>query len=115
MPLPIILTGAYLATNLALMLWLERERANGRVPGHRVAAASFVLRFGPPVAGLLYLVTISGDWLFFVFVIAFFAGSFWLMDGLLAFTTPARGPDAMKSGWDDRSVRARSSTDRDRS
>jgi hypothetical protein len=90
MPLPIALTVAYLAVNLPLMYWLERERARGRMPAPRVAALSSLLRYGPPLAGAAYLVTISGDWPFVLFVIAFFAGAFWLLDGLLNY--PERPP-----------------------
>ncbi|MCA1588772.1 MAG: hypothetical protein LC744_09085 [Chloroflexi bacterium] len=90
MPLPITLTVAYLAVNLPLMYWLELERARGRAPAPRVAALSSLLRYGPPLAGAGYLVTISGDWPFVLFVIAFFAGAFWLLDGLLNY--PERPP-----------------------
>jgi hypothetical protein len=115
MPLPITLTIAYLAINLAMMLWLERERANGRMPSRGVSALSIALRFGPPLLGVIYLELIAGDWLFLAFVAAFFATSFWLMDGLLAVTTPLRGPEAMRSGWDDRGAGAPSRTDGERS
>jgi hypothetical protein len=115
MNLPIALTLAYLAINLAMMLWLERERSNGRRPSRSVAALSIALRFGPPLLGVIYLELIAGDWMFLVFVVAFFAASFWLMDGLLTVTTPLRGPEAMRSGWDDRGARAPSGTDRERS
>lgn len=111
MPLPIALTVVYLAVNLALLYWLERERAEGRPPAPRVAGLSLALRFGPPLVGLGYLVTIAGDWLFFVVVIAFFGSAFWLMDGALGYTTPANGTEAMRSGWDDRG----SNTERERS
>lgn len=111
MPLPITLTVAYLAVNLALMVWLEHERAHDREPSDRVTVIAGALRYGPPLAGLVYLVTITGDWLFLGFVLAFFAGAFWLMDGLLAFTGPSNGREAMRSGWDDR----RSNADRERS
>jgi len=115
MNLPIALTIAYLAINLAMMLWLERERSSGRRPSRGVSGLSNALRFGPPLLGVIYLELIAGDWLFLVFVAAFFAASFWLMDGLLAVTTPPRGPDAMRSGWDERGARAPSRTDRERS
>jgi hypothetical protein len=113
MPLPITLALAYLGVNVVLMVWLERERAQDRAAGRRMSVIAPLLRYGPPVLGLIYLVTLAGDWMFFVFVIIFFAASFWLMDGLLAFTVPARGPDAMRNGWDDRNVRAQSSSDRE--
>ena len=115
MNLPIALTLAYLAINLAMMLWLEHERSNGRRPSRGVSALSIALRFGPPLLGVIYLELIAGDWLFLLFVAAFFAASFWLMDGLLAVTTRPRGPEAMRSGWDDRGARSPSRTDRERS
>ena len=102
MNVPIALTLVYLATNVAMMLWLERERTHGRSPSRGVSVLSNVLRFGPPLVGVIYLEMIAGDWLFLVFVAAFFAASFWLMDGLLAYTAPPNGSDAMRSGWDDR-------------
>jgi hypothetical protein len=112
MTLPIALTVAYLAINFAIMLWLERERAHGRTPARRVAVLAAMLRYGPPVVGLVYLVTIAGDWLFFLFVIGFFAANFWMMDGVLGSTnTQAKGPEPMRSGWDDRGSKA----DRERS
>ena len=86
MPLPIALTLAYLAVNLALTVWLERERAAGRRPSRRLTIISNALRYGPPLAGAIYLVAIAGDWPFILFVLAFFAGAFWLMDGLLAYS-----------------------------
>ena len=86
MPLPIALTLAYLAVNLALTVWLERERDAGRRPAPRLTLLSSVLRYGPPLAGAIYLVAIAGDWPFILFVLAFFAGAFWLMDGLLAYS-----------------------------
>jgi uncharacterized membrane protein len=113
MPLPIALTIAYLTVNLAMIVWLELERANGREPSWRVSAGAIALRFGPPLVGLIYLEMIAGDLLFLVFVGVFFVASFWLMDGLLAVTTPTKTSDSMRSGWDERSIRARSSTDRE--
>jgi hypothetical protein len=113
MNLPIALTLAYLAINLAMMLWLEGERSRGHRPSRGVSALANALRFGPPLLGVIYLELIAGDWLFLVFVAAFFAASFWLLDGLLAVTTPRRGPEPMRSGWDDRAARAPSGTDRE--
>lgn len=115
MNLPITLTIAYLAINLAIMLWLEHERSSGRQPSRGVSALSIALRFGPPLLGVIYLELIAGDWLFLFFVAVFFATSFWLMDGLLTVTTPSRGSEAMRSGWDDRGARTPSRTDRERS
>ena len=114
MLLPVVFALTYLAVNLVLMVWLERERAHGRAPADRVTALSLVLRFGPPLLGLLYLVTLAGDWLFFVFVLAFFAGAFWLMNGLAAFTGPGPRREAMRSGWDDRHAGAEMNGDRNR-
>jgi hypothetical protein len=102
MNVPIALTLAYLAINVPMMLWLERERADGRGVSREVSALAIVLRYGPPLVGLIYLEVIAGDWLFLFFVAAFFAAAFWLMDGLLAYTAPPRGHDAMRSGWDER-------------
>ena len=110
MPLPLTVALAYLAVNLAVMVWLERRNAAGRPPSGRVRLLAAGLRYGLPLLGLVYLVTISGDWLFFLFVALFFAACFWMMDGLLAFTVPTNEPDAMHSGWDDR---GRSSSDRE--
>jgi hypothetical protein len=113
MPTPILLAIAYLLVNLVFMLWIELGRANGYPPTPRVAWLSAFLRFGPPLAGLVYLVTISGDWLFFVFVIVFFGTAFWLMDGLLSDATPRRGSEPMRRGWDDRNANSRVNRDRD--
>jgi len=111
MPLPITLAVAYLAVNFAIMLWLERERAHDRHPARNVAVLATGLRYGPPLVGLVYLVTIAGDWVFFLFVIGFFAAAFWMLDGVLGYTTPPTGPEPMRSGWDDRG----SKPDRERS
>ena len=91
MPLPIALTLAYLAINLAVMVWLERARAQEREVSWRTAGLAGVLRYGPPLAGAVYLLTISGDWLFALLVLGFFAVSAWLMTGMLAYTN--HGPD----------------------
>ena len=71
-----------------------------------MATLSTALRWGPPLAGVVYLEAVAGDWLFLVFVLAFFAGAFWLLDGLMALTntTSGGGSEAMRSGWDDRTV-----------
>ena len=118
MSLPVAIALTYLAVNVAMMAWVELRRTTREpsddgltAPSDRVLILSNVLRYGPPLAALLYLVTIAGDWLFFVFVAVFFAGSFWMMDGLLAHTTTTPSKrDAMHRGWDDR---GRSSTDRE--
>ena len=93
MTLPIALAGTYLAINIAIMIWFERERAQGREPARFAVIGSRVLRYGPPLVGAAYLVAIAGDWPFLLFVGAFFAGAFWLLDGLLAYTTPPRGSE----------------------
>ena len=106
MPLAVVLAVAYLAINLAIMVRLERERAQGRVPAPRASALANLVRYGPPLAGVVYLVALTGDWAFVLFVLAFFAGAFWLLDGLLfTHTGPSAGSEAMRSGWDDRTVR----------
>jgi hypothetical protein len=93
MPLPIVLAVTYLAINLAIMIWFERERAHGREPGHAAVASSRILRYGPPLAGAAYLVVIAGDWPFVLLVGAFFIGAFWMLDGLLASQSPSREGD----------------------
>lgn len=90
----IALTLTWFATNLGLMIWQERERAAGRYLSGAFPTAVAILRYGPPLAGVVYLVAISGDWLFFGFVLGFFALSAWLMNGLLAFRDP--GPDSRR-------------------
>jgi hypothetical protein len=85
------LTVAYLAVNLALMVWIERERAHEREISWQLGMLTAVLRYGPPLAGVIYLLTISGDWIFALFVVAFFGIAAWLMNGLLAYTS--FGPD----------------------
>lgn len=90
MPLPILLTLAYLAVNLAITVWVERHRAAGRPPPRGLTALSATLRWGPPLLGLVYLEVVAQDWLFVIFVVAFFALAFWLLDGLLNY--PADPP-----------------------
>jgi hypothetical protein len=90
MPLPVILTIAYLAVNLALTVPIERDRAAGRTPPRELSAVSAALRWGPPLAGVIYLEFVAGDWLFVAFVVAFFGLAFWLLDGLLNY--PADPP-----------------------
>jgi hypothetical protein len=90
MPAPVILATAYLVINLAIEVWLARAQARERVLPAWVIGVARTLRYGPPLAGLLYLVTIAGDWPFVVFVAAFFAGGFWMLDGLLNY--PNRPP-----------------------
>lgn len=87
MPLPVTLTVAYLGINLAIMVWLVREETHGHAVPFKVRVLSRTLRYGPPLLGVLYLVTVAGDWPFVLFVGAFFAGAFWLLDGLLNYPT----------------------------
>lgn len=85
------LTIAYLVINAMLMVWIERERAQGREIPWQVGIVAAVLRYGPPLAGMTYLLTISGDWVFALFIVGFFLLAAWLMSGLLAYTS--LGPD----------------------
>lgn len=87
MPLPVTLAATYLLVNLAVTIWLVREETGGRVPPGWAIVLSRTLRYGPPFAGVLYLVTRAGDWPFVLFVAAFFAGAVWLLDGLLNYPT----------------------------
>lgn len=87
MPLPVTLAATYLAVNLVLTVWIVREETAGREPATWLVALSRTLRYGPPLAGLIYLVTRAGDWPFVLFVATFFAGAFWLLDGLLNYPT----------------------------
>ena len=96
MSIPILLTVAYLAINVPVMVWLERERSSGREISWQVSGIVGVLRYGPPLAGALYLLTISGDWLFAIFVLGFFGTAAWLMSGLLSFTNPGQEPDSRR-------------------
>jgi hypothetical protein len=93
MPLPILLALTYLLVNLALTIWIEREREAGRVPPGGIVTLSTVLRWGPPIAGFIYVETVAGDWLFFIFVLSFFALAFYLLDRALNFPSdpPKRG------------------------
>ena len=115
MPLPIALAVAYLAVNFTIMVWLELERARGRVPAGRLALLSHALSYGPPLLGVIYLVTIAGDWAFFLFVLAFFGAAFWMLNGMLAYTEPRRGSERMRNfDGEDWNAGAASGTDRDR-
>ena len=90
MPMPVVLATTYLAINLAITVWLAREESNGRAVATWVIVVSRTLRYGPPLLGVLYLVTIAGDWPFVLFVGAFFGGAFWLLNGALNY--PSRPP-----------------------
>jgi hypothetical protein len=90
MPAPVVFALGYLVVNFALMVWLVREETAGRLAPPAMAILAPFLRYGPPLAGLLYLVTIAGDWPFFLFVLIFFSIAFGLLNGLLS--TPIRPP-----------------------
>ena len=90
MPLPVALASAYLAMNLAFTVWLVRAEARGQRLPTAVIMLAMTLRYGPPLLGLLYLITIAADWPFFLFVAFFFVTAFWLLDGLLNY--PPRPP-----------------------
>lgn len=94
------LTIAYLAINLALMIWVERERAGQREVTWQAGLVVSTLRYGPPIAGAIYLVVLSGDWQFVLLILGFFAISGWLMTGLLAYSNPRR--DRRDRWWGDR-------------
>jgi hypothetical protein len=87
MTLPVTLAATYFVINLAITIWIAREDVRGHAVPTWLARTSRILRWGPPVLGLFYLVTIAGDWPFVLFVAAFFAGAFWLLDGLLNYPT----------------------------
>ena len=93
MTLPVALALTYLAINLAITIWFERERAHGREPARAAIITSRILRYGPPLLGAAYLVVIAKDWPFVIFVGAFFSAAFWLLDGLLAYQSPSQGSE----------------------
>lgn len=90
MPPPVALAGAYLVTNLAIMVWMVREETRGRVLPPSAVVVARVLRYGPPLLGLVYLITVAGDWPFFLFVFGFFVLAFWMLDQLLNYPQPPR-------------------------
>jgi hypothetical protein len=85
MPPPVTLSAAYLVINLAISVWLIREETHGREVPPWLKTVTRALRYGPPLLGVFYLVTIADDWPFFLFVVAFFVSAFWLLNGLLSF------------------------------
>ena len=89
-PLPIILAAAYLAINFAFVVWIAREETAGRTVPGGVLVIGRILRYGPPLIGLGYLVTIAGDWPFFLFVIGFFAFALFLLDRGIGFPNQPR-------------------------
>lgn len=82
--LPILLPLAYLAINFGLVVWIARGEMRGQAPSE-VVVVGRILRYGPPLIGLGYLVTIAGDWPFFLFVIGFFAFALFLLDRGIGF------------------------------
>jgi hypothetical protein len=87
MPLPVWIAATYLVTNFALTVWIVRAETGGRQVSDSISTVSGVLRYGPPLLGLGYLVTKAGDWPFVLFVAAFFALAAWLLHGLLNYPT----------------------------
>ncbi len=90
MPAAAILTVAYLAIGFASIVWVARAEAQARPVPTRAAIVARSVVYGPPLLGLGYLVTIAGDWPFFLLVVAFFVIAFLLLSGLL--TTPSGPP-----------------------
>jgi hypothetical protein len=85
-----LLVAAYLAVNFWLVVWLAREERDGRAAPSWVVIAGRILRYLPPLLGLVYLVTIAGDWPFFLFVLGFFTFGFFLLDRSLGFPSQPR-------------------------
>ena len=83
--LPIALAATYLAINLGFVVWIAREETSGSTPRAWVVLVGRILRYVPPLIGLVYLVTIAGDWPFFLFVVGFFTFAFFLLDRSLGF------------------------------
>ena len=88
--LPIALAATYLAINLGFVVWIAREEVRDTPPPPWVLVIARILRYLPPLIGLLYLVTIAGDWPFFLFVVGFFAFAFFLLDRSLGFPSQPR-------------------------
>jgi hypothetical protein len=88
MPVPVVLTAAYLLIGFGVIVWLAHEEARGRAVPTWQAVLARTAVYGPPLAGFGYLVTIAGDWPFLLFVIAFFSIGALLLNGLL--NTPVR-------------------------
>jgi hypothetical protein len=88
--LPFLLAAAYLAINFWLVVWLARDEARGSASAPGLVLIARILRYLPPLIGLLYLVTIAGDWPFFLFVVGFFAFAFFLLDRSLGFPSLPR-------------------------
>ena len=88
--LPFTVAATYLGLNFALVVWIARAETSGRAPSSAIVWVGRVIRYLPPLLGLVYLVTIAGDWPFFLFVLAFFTVAFALLNGLLS--VPSRPP-----------------------
>lgn len=83
--LPIALAATYLGINLGFVVWIAREEVLGVGPTPWLLIVARILRYVPPLIGLLYLVTIAGDWPFFLFVVGFFTFAFFLLDRSIGF------------------------------
>lgn len=92
MPLPVWIALTYLVTNLVLAVSIVRAETGGQEISDMVSVGSAILRYGPPLLGLGYLVTKAGDWPFVLFVAAFFALAAWLLHGLLNYPTQPPRP-----------------------
>jgi hypothetical protein len=88
--LPFALALTYLAINLGLVVWIAREEVRGTTLPTWLVVIARILRYVPPLIGLLYLVTIAGDWPFFLFVVGFFTFAFFLLDRSLGFPSLPR-------------------------
>jgi hypothetical protein len=88
--LPVSLAATYLAINLAFVVRIAREEVRGVTPAPWLLLIARILRYLPPLIGLLYLVTIAGDWPFFLFVVGFLTFGFFLLDRSIGF--PSQPP-----------------------
>jgi hypothetical protein len=88
--LPVILAAGYLVINFWLVVWIARDEARGTASARWLVLIGRMLRYVPPLLGLLYLVTIAGDWPFFLFVVGFFTFGFFLLDRSVGF--PSQPP-----------------------
>jgi hypothetical protein len=89
--LPFTVAATYLVLNFALVVWIAREETSGRAPSPSLVGIGRVIRYLPPLFGLVYLVTIAGDWPFFLFVVVFFTVALALLNGLLSIPSRPRG------------------------
>ena len=88
--IPVSLAATYLAINLAFVVRIARDEVRGVTPTPWLLPIARILRYVPPLVGLLYLVTIAGDWPFFLFVVGFFTFGFFLLDRSIGF--PSQPP-----------------------